>query len=166
MKKALGIGGFPHEITLNRIGKKEVPAVPFDENTVSRLNEEIKIFVTPNQHFNAKFRGMFSATKIQHTSGAKSKRWLAGPNMSYRPRQLTFAVWCTTTGRGISRAVFDKVSSTDQVISDVSHPYHRQKDFLCDGLNRLFQVTQLSAKLIIIMTSHRSNEYVQNLDFC
>ena len=109
MKKALGIGGFPHELTLNRIGKKEVPAVPFDENTVSRLNEEIKIFVTPNQHFNAKFRGMFSRTKIQHTSGAKSKRWLPGPNMSYRPRQLTFAVWCATTGRGISRAVFDKV---------------------------------------------------------
>ena len=47
MRKALGIGGFPLELTLNRRGKKEVPAVPFNENPVSHLNEEIKIFVTP-----------------------------------------------------------------------------------------------------------------------
>ena len=41
MKKALGIGGFPLELTLNRVGKKEVSAVPFNENAVSRLNEKI-----------------------------------------------------------------------------------------------------------------------------
>ena len=58
MKKALGIGRFPLELTLNRMGKKEVPAVPVNENAVSRFNEEIKIFVTPNQYFNAKFRGI------------------------------------------------------------------------------------------------------------
>ena len=45
MKKALGIGGFPLEITLNRRGKKGVPAAPFHENAISRLTE-IKIFVT------------------------------------------------------------------------------------------------------------------------
>ena len=53
MKKALGIGGFPLELTLNRIGKKEVPAVPFNETVVGRFNEEMKIFVTPNQYFKA-----------------------------------------------------------------------------------------------------------------
>ena len=41
MKKILGIGGSPLELTLNRIGKKEVSAVPFNENAVSRLNEKI-----------------------------------------------------------------------------------------------------------------------------
>ncbi|RMX58799.1 hypothetical protein pdam_00021876 [Pocillopora damicornis] len=39
--KALGIGGFPLELTLNRVGKKEVSAVPFNENAVNRLNEKI-----------------------------------------------------------------------------------------------------------------------------
>ena len=48
MKKALGIGGFPLELTLNRIGKKEVPAVSFHENANSRLQEEIGIFASPN----------------------------------------------------------------------------------------------------------------------
>ena len=73
MKKALGIGGFPLEITLNRIGKKEVPAVLFNENAVCRFNEEIEIFVTPNQYFNAKFRGIFIEMKTQHSSGVESK---------------------------------------------------------------------------------------------
>ena len=108
MKKALGIGGFPLELALNRIGKKEVP-ISFNENPVTRLNEEIKIFVTPNQYLNAKFRVIFTRTKIQHPSGAESKRWLVGPNMSYFPQQLNFAVWCATTGCGISREVLDKV---------------------------------------------------------
>ena len=56
MKKALGIGGFPLEITLNRIGKKEVPAVLFNENAVCRFNEEIEIFVTPNQYYRSMVR--------------------------------------------------------------------------------------------------------------
>ena len=73
MKKALGIGSFPLEITLNRIGKKEVPAVLFNENAVCRFNEEIEIFVTPNQYFNAKFRGIFIGMKTQHSSGVESK---------------------------------------------------------------------------------------------
>ena len=34
---------------------------------------------------------------------------LRGPNMSYRPQQLNFAVWCAPTGCGISREVLDKV---------------------------------------------------------
>ena len=86
MRKALGIGGFPLELTLNRRGKKEVPAVPFNENAVSCFNEEIKIFVTPNQYFNAKFREKFTRTKIQHSSGAESKRRLAtdiGPEVDH-----------------------------------------------------------------------------------
>ena len=69
---------FPFKLILNRGEKKEAPAVPFNENPVSCLNEEIKIFVTPSQYFNAKFRGIFTRTKIQHSSGAESKRWLAG----------------------------------------------------------------------------------------
>ena len=71
MKKALRIEGFPLELTLNQIGKEEVPAVPFNETVVGRFNEEMKIFVTPNQYFKAKFRGIFTRTKIQLSSGAE-----------------------------------------------------------------------------------------------
>ena len=60
VEKAFGIGGFLLELTLNRIGKKEVLVVPFNKNSVGRLNEEIKIFVTPSQYFNAKFGGIFT----------------------------------------------------------------------------------------------------------
>ena len=59
VEKAFGIGGFLLELTLNRIGKKEVLVVPFNKNSVGCLNEEIKIFVTPSQYFNAKFGGIF-----------------------------------------------------------------------------------------------------------
>lgn len=44
MKKALGIGGCPIELTLK--GVREVPAVLFHENAMSRLIKEIETFVT------------------------------------------------------------------------------------------------------------------------
>lgn len=78
---------------MNPSAIKEVPAVPFHETSKSHLNEETKIFVTPNQYFEAKFREIFTRMKIQHSSGAESKRWLAGPNVSYWPQQLNFAGW-------------------------------------------------------------------------
>ena len=99
----------PHELNLNPSAIKEIPAVPFHENAISLLNEEIKIFVTQNQYFNAKFREKFTEIKIQHTSGRELKRWLAGPNMSNWPQQLNFAVWCATTGCEISCEVLNKV---------------------------------------------------------
>ena len=86
--------------------KKEVPAVPFHANAISRFNEENKIFLTPNQYSNAKFSRIFTRTKIQHSLGAEMA---FGANMSYWPQQLNFAVWCATTGCGISREALDKV---------------------------------------------------------
>ncbi|PFX21218.1 hypothetical protein AWC38_SpisGene14301 [Stylophora pistillata] len=109
MKRALGIAGFPIELTLNPSANKEVPAVPFHENAKNHLNEEIKISVTPNQYLKAKFREIFTRMKIVHNSGSESKRWLAGPNMSYWPQQFNFAMWCATSGCGISRELLDMV---------------------------------------------------------
>ena len=77
VKKALGVGDFPLELTRNRVVKKEVPAVPFHANATSRFNEEVKIFVAPNQYFNAKFRRIFIRTKIQHSTG-QAQRWIVG----------------------------------------------------------------------------------------
>ena len=33
------------------------------------------------------------------------KKWLGGPNMSFWPQQLNFALWCATTGCGVSREI-------------------------------------------------------------
>ena len=63
------------------------------------------IYVTPTEVFTTDFRQIFTNTKIKHTSGAEAKRWLSGPNMSYWPQQLNFALWCATTGSGISRDI-------------------------------------------------------------
>ena len=74
------------------------------------LNKAQKIYVTPTEFFTTNFRQIFTNTKIKHTSGAEAKRWLSGPNMSYWPQQLNFALWCATTGSGISRDIL--LSST------------------------------------------------------
>ena len=63
-----------------------IPAEPFD-GKAPRLkkifNAKIKIYVTPDQYFTTKFRDIFQKTKLRHTSGAKSKHWLGGPDMKY-----------------------------------------------------------------------------------
>ena len=112
MKKALGIGGFPVELSLNSHPSNPLPAVPFKENPEdfgSLLNQKLKIFVTPTEYFTSKFREIFTQTKIKHTSGAESNKWLSGPNMIFWPQQLNFALWCASTCSGISRDLINSV---------------------------------------------------------
>ena len=109
MKEALGIGGFPVELILNSHPLLPVPAVQFEKNpeSISELfNKKINIFVSPTEYFVTKFRDIFSKTQITHTTGKESRSWLSGPKMKYWPQQLNFALWCATTGSGISREIF------------------------------------------------------------
>ena len=108
MKEAHGIGGFPVELTLNDHQFLPVPAVQFEENPegISELlNQRINIFVSPTEYFTTKFREIFSKTQIKHTTGKESRSWFSGPKMKYWPQQLNFALWCATTGSGISREI-------------------------------------------------------------
>ena len=114
MKKALGLedsGGFPYQ--LSPLGSKvslPIPAEPFEGKAPSLkkiFNAEMKIYVTPDEYFKTKFREIFQKTKLRHTSGAESHRWLRGPDMKYWPQQLNFAVFCATQGCGVSREIFD-----------------------------------------------------------
>ncbi|KAL9981353.1 hypothetical protein ACROYT_G010045 [Oculina patagonica] len=120
MKKALGVnqisGGFPQQLSPSgaKGSSLPIPAVGFHKAAPSLkkiFNSKINIFVTPDQYFTTKLREIFQKTKLKHTSGKESKRWLASPNMSYWPQQLNFAVWCATTGCGISREIFDEEHS-------------------------------------------------------
>ena len=113
MKEALGIGRFPVELTLNYHPLLPVPALQFEKNPagISELfNKKINIFVSPTEYFVTKFRDIFSKTQIKHTTGKESRSWLSGPKMKYWPQQLNFALWCATTGSGISREILHKLS--------------------------------------------------------
>ena len=66
MKEALGIGGFPVELSLNYHPSNPVPAVQFEENPEafgSLLNQKINIFVNSTEYFTTKFREIFSKTQ-------------------------------------------------------------------------------------------------------
>ena len=112
MEKKLASSGFPQQLTpsgTTREGKGlPIPAVEFHQAAPSLkkiFNNPQRIYITPDQYFTTTFREVFQKTKLTHHSGKESKTWLAGPNMRYWPQQLNFAVWCATTGCGISREI-------------------------------------------------------------
>ena len=117
MKDALGLvkDGFPLQLTLNKNPERLIAAVDFSASTQrvgNVFNKEQKIYVTPTEFFKTNFRNIFNDTKITHTTGKEAKKWLAGPNMSYRPQQLNFAVrvcsnWLRYVTSGIAAAFFD-----------------------------------------------------------
>ena len=109
MKKALGLPvDFPLELTLNPHPSLPIPAIDFGENPPLksiRLREQLKrlnIYPTPTDSFSVPVRDIFSNTVIKHTSSKETHEWLNGPNMRYWTQQLNFAVWCATTGCGVS----------------------------------------------------------------
>ena len=120
MKKALGVGGtnggFPMQLqALQSSGQQPIPALDFHQKPASLkkvFNGLVDVHVTPDMSFQTKFRDIFTGTRIKHTSGKEAKKWLSGPDIAYWPQMLNFAVWCATTGSGISREIFDKRSST------------------------------------------------------
>ena len=119
MKSALGVDqsseGFPQQLTPSGLKGDSLPIpVGFHDAAPSLkqiFNDQLNIYVTPDQYFTTKFREIFQKTKLTHHSGKESKTWLAGPNMRYWPQQFNFAVWCATTGCGISREIFDDNSA-------------------------------------------------------
>ena len=120
MKSALGVDqsseGFPQQLTPSGLkgDSLPIPAVGFHDAAPSLkkiFNDQLNIYVTPGQYFRTKFREIFQKTKLTHHSGKESKTLLAGPNIKYWPQQLNFAVWCATTGCGISREIFDDNSA-------------------------------------------------------
>ena len=120
MKSALGVDqsseGFLQQLTPSGLKGDSLPtpAVGFHDAAPSLkkiFNDQLNIYVTADQYFTTKFREIFQKTKLTHHSGKESKTWLAGPNIKYWPQQLNFAVWCATTGCGISREIFDDNSA-------------------------------------------------------
>ena len=113
LKDALGMqqdGGFPYQLSLlqqNKPPPQPVPAVAFSDSITQSVadifNKEVNIYVTPTDYFTTKFRQIFTKTQIKFTTAKYARKWLAKPDMSFWPQQLNFALWCATTGCGVSR---------------------------------------------------------------
>ena len=131
LKKALGLPkDFPQELTLYLHPSLPIPAIDFGESQPLRgLNlreklSKLQIFATPTDSFSVTVRDIFTNTVIKHTSAKESHRWLNEPNMRYWPQQLNFAVWCATTGCGVSlRSLFeDKIGGMDATDHELKLP--------------------------------------------
>ena len=129
MKRQLGLApGFPLELCHNPNPELEIPAVPFHgeaDNTETRgafrdALVQQEIYVTPRDKFKIKFRDIFTDTVITHRSSHESRRWLAGPNFKYYPQQLNFALFCATTGCGVSQRILfeDKMRDGKNDLTD------------------------------------------------
>ena len=124
MKRQLGLApGFPLELTHNPNPKLEIPAVPFNSETLNTLKDALvqqEIYVTPSEKFKIKFRDIFTDTVITHRSSHESRRWLAGPNFEYWPQTLKFAFFVATTGCGVSRRILfeDKMRDGKKDLTD------------------------------------------------
>ena len=109
-KQALGkASSFPMELSLSG-NRYPVPGIGFDENVgdIASLLTNLDIFVTPSDSFVAKMRDVFGASMVRFTSGAQGNAWLNAPDYKYWPQQLNFAVWCATSGCGISLVELEK----------------------------------------------------------
>ena len=124
MKRQLGLApGFPLELTHNPNPKLEIPAVPFNSETLNTIKDNLvqqEIYVTPSEKFKINFRDIFTDTVITHRSSHESRRWLADPNFEYWPQTLNFAFFCATTGCGVSRRILfeDKMRDGKNDLTD------------------------------------------------
>ena len=107
-------GGFPIQLTpFMQTKQPQMPilAVDFSEEIGKSmhigdiLNKMLKIYVTPTEFFTTKFREIFKKTQITFTTAKYGRKWVKGPDLSFWPQQSKFALWCATTGCGISRDI-------------------------------------------------------------
>ena len=101
-------GGFPYQLSLLQQDKPQpAHAIAFPDSITQSIadifNKEMNIYVTPTDYFTTKFRQIFAKTQIKFTTAKYARKWLAKPDMSFWPQQLNFALWCATTGCGVSR---------------------------------------------------------------
>ena len=125
LKAALGVqqdGGFPYKLSLLQSNKPQlVPAIDFTNSTgqsiAALFNKQVNIYVTPTDYFTTKFRQIFTITQIKFTTAKYARKWLAKPDMGFWPQQLNFALWCATTGCGVSRGMLfpSSLNLSDQI---------------------------------------------------
>ena len=134
LKDALGVqpdGGFPYQLTLQQQSHTPlpVPAIDFASSTgqsvADLFNKEIKIYVTPTDYFTTKFRKIFKTPVSKITTSKYARPWIKGPNMGFWQQQLNFAVWCATTGCGVSREMLFPTTNSSLQLSEQVRTFYQ-----------------------------------------
>ena len=103
LSEAKNLSSFPESLTLTNLSYP-IPAVNFDDfsTDITKMLTYLDIYVSNTKKFTAKMRNIFTSQVVTFKFGKKSRKWLNAPDMNYWPQQLNFAVWCATSGCGIS----------------------------------------------------------------
>ena len=96
---------FPKSLTMtNR--SYPIPAIDFDfddfTSDTTNMLTSLDIYVSNTKKFTANMRNVFKSQVVTFKFGKQSRKWLNAPDMNYWPQQLNFAVWCATSGCGVS----------------------------------------------------------------
>ena len=97
------LSSFPNSLTLTNLSYP-IPAIDFDDfsTNITKMLTSLDIYVSNTKKFTAKMRNIFTSQVVTFKFGKQSRKWLNAPDMNYWPQQLNFAVWCATSGCGIS----------------------------------------------------------------
>jgi len=98
---------FPKAFLFNKNVKYNIPAVEFNKNITYRNEIEnalanLDIYVTETESFSIKMENIFNCYTINFKDLNEAKLWLQKSNLKYWQNQLNFAIYCATTGCGIS----------------------------------------------------------------
>jgi len=101
---------FPKEYMLTN-KKYPIPGVGFADTAsdIKILLSTLKIFIIPSKSFDSRPNDIFQLTPPSVSTVSEYSTWLEEPNMRFWSQQLNFAVWCATSGCGIS---YDMLSHT------------------------------------------------------
>ena len=88
----------------------------FNNNHETFNPTTITIYVSTDQKFTIEPRDVFTKLQPKHKSSKEAYQWLKGPDMSYWPQQLSFAVWCSTSGCGIGVDLLDKYDNMNSLL--------------------------------------------------
>jgi len=101
---------FPKEYVLTN-KKYPIPGVKFTDTAsdIKILLSPLKIFIIPGKSFDSRPNNIFQLTPPSVSTVSEYSSWLEEPNMRFWSQQLNFAVWCATSGCGVS---YDMLSGT------------------------------------------------------
>ena len=101
------IDKFPKAFLFNKNVKYNIPAIEFNKNIIYRNEVEnvlinLYIYVSETERFSTKMENIFNCYSINFTDLNEAKLWVQKSNMKYYQNQLNFAIYCSSTGCGIS----------------------------------------------------------------
>lgn len=91
---------------------------------------KLQIYVNAKDCFQAKNLNIFTNYMLTFYGENTVQKWMSGSNMTFYQNQLNFAVWCSSSGCGVS--VVDHLNSTNNLISSVFtfHIYYQTRKIL------------------------------------